>query len=128
MGCGSSVQVEATEGGFSKEQKAQITRTAARIWKSVDRDKSGHLTKEEIRTFFNNDEELVGKMLKDIDVDGEGCVSEIEWRNYWLVIAMKSNDVSDYKKWEEKMENYMASKKSNDVSDYKKWEEKMENY
>lgn len=65
---------------------------AARMWRQVDKDGSGHLDNAEIwRVMWQMNPELEEKELHSIsqqmalemDTDGDGCVSEAEFLRWW---------------------------------------------
>jgi len=62
------------------------------LWKQMDDDKSGCLTKAELLSYFENDEEVSKRLISEVDTNESGEVTDAEWKNYWLSQAMKGED------------------------------------
>lgn len=103
MGCGAS------SGPKTAEQIAQM---AGKMWKQMDQDKSGHLTKDEIDTFFDHDAEVSEKLLKEVNTDGDGYVTEQEWKSYWVRLAQQQKAGDDStEQWINKVDEKIAERK-----------------
>merc|ERR1712146_384126 len=75
MGCGAS--------SINSSDPRVIAQKAGAIWKRIDTDKSGHLTKAELLDIFDNDEEISQRLISQIDVGEDGDITETEWKSYW---------------------------------------------
>jgi len=121
MGCGSSVETD----------PKQTMAMATRLWKEIEENRSGHLTKEELSAYFVDDSDIAKRLITAIDVDSDGFVTQNEWKTYWIRVASHAEANSttdmDLKKIEAQIKAKKAERKAsrrNSTSEEKKTKRK----
>merc|ERR1711998_427670 len=104
MGCGAS--------GPVKKTSKQIAEMSGRMWKQMDADRSGSLTKAELQAYFDNDQEVIDRLIKEVEVDGDGVITDKEWKSYWQKQIQKSAaENQDVDAWITRIETEITERK-----------------